>query len=180
MTIDFILTDFIQLFTSVSWLTISPWIECPAFIVGCLLQNPLHLHAALMSAWEGGRYILRDGKSLVVPLYRYLPLQAFVEDGITCFCQPVRVHALWWAGQDTSECVPERLGTLGERKMFKVRSARGWKGDWKLTPFGSGSLKKGFPFVPVFLIQIILHQNHRYISHFQNMFHIYYLPSYLQ
>lgn len=32
---------------------ISPWIEHPEFIVGCLLHSPLHLHVALMSAWEG-------------------------------------------------------------------------------------------------------------------------------
>lgn len=32
---------------------ISPWIEHPEFIVGCLLHSPLHLHVALMSAWVG-------------------------------------------------------------------------------------------------------------------------------
>lgn len=70
-----------------------------------------------------------------------------------------RVHALWWAGQDTSERVPERPGTCGEKKnvQSKVRTRR-WKGDCKLIPFGYGSLKKGYSVIPFLLIQIICYK----------------------
>lgn len=76
-----------------------------------------------------------------------------------------RVSAWWWAGQDASECVPERPGTCGENKNVqnKVRT-RGWKGDWRLIPFGYGSLRKGCPIIPFLLTQIICYQNCNYLS----------------
>lgn len=91
----------------------------------------------------------------MVPLYRYLPHQAFLEDGITCFHQPVPCACIvmswpgyiWTRAWETGDC--------GEKKnvQSKVRT-RGWKGDCKLIPFGYSSLKKGYSVIPFLLIQI--------------------------
>lgn len=153
-----------QLFILISWLYCKS-LNWMSSIYSWLPASQSITFACGIDEYVGGDVLHPDkreefgGAPLGTSGARHLPRM-----GSLTFISLFRVYALWWAGQDTSERVPERLGTCGEEENVqnKVRT-RGWKGDWKLTPFDSESLKKGYPVIPFFLIQIISYQNHTYI-----------------
>lgn len=55
--------------------------------------------------------------------------------------------------------------TCGQKENVKNKvRTREWKGDWKVTSFGSGSLKKEYPIIPFLLIQITCDKNHTHMQ----------------
>lgn len=123
MTIDFILMDFMQWFTTIYWLchdslnwvsSICSWLP-PSQSIAFVCSVDKCLRTGCDTSWWKIR-------AQWYPL-RYLPHQALVKDGITCFHQLVACTCIGvsWLGY-VWMCAWETGALWGKRKMFKIRS----------------------------------------------------------
>lgn len=164
MKIDFILIAFTELFTTVSW-------RCHQSLDRALsIYGWLPASRSLPFAWGiyesiGGSVTHLEGREELGGAPGDASHTKHLQrTGSLASVSLFRAHALWWAGQNISERVPEKPVTRGQKENVKNKvRTRGWKGDWKVIPFGSGSLKKEHPAMPFLLIQITCDKNHTHI-----------------